>query len=107
MFHSELVAKKAALIDAYSAYKNAEREYMVASTPRYVSVLAYVDEIGVQMNYDQYKELAEIARGLSMRNAKPIRTGTTPIGTVYCFLEELLDEAFEQMTLPDEDEGEL
>jgi len=103
MFHSELVAKKAALIDAYSAYKNAEREYMVASTPRYVSVLTYVDEIGVQMDYGQYKELAEKARRLSIRYAKPIRQGSTEVGVLLCFLEEVLDEAFEEMTLPDEE----
>lgn len=98
MFHTELVAKKAALIDAYSAYKNAEREYMVAATPRYVSILQWCDENEIDMSYTEMKQLAELARAKSLLNAKPIKMGSTPIGTLYCFLENIVFSAFDEMT---------
>lgn len=104
MFHTELVAKKAALIDAYSAYKNAEREYMVAATPRYVSILQWCDENQIDMSYSEMKELAELAREESLRNAKPIKTGSTPIGSLFCFYEDIIFSAFDKMTGGSEDD---
>lgn len=100
---SDLQHRYNKLSQEYKAFAEDFRDYRLSTIPRYVSVMQYVDELGVQMNYDQYKELAEIARNLSVRYAKPIRQGSTEIGVLLCFLEELLDEAFEQMTLPDED----
>lgn len=98
MFRTELVAKKAALIDAYSAYKNAEREYMVAATPRYVSILQWCSENQIDMSYSEMKELAELAREESLRNAKAIKMGSTPIGSLFCFYEDIIFSAFDEMT---------
>lgn len=104
MFHSELVAKKTALIDAYAAYKNAEREYMVAATPRYVSIPQWCSENEINVSYDEMKEIADIAREKSLRYAKPIKMGSTPIGTLFCFYEDLVESAFEEITNPDNED---
>lgn len=101
---SDLQHRYTKLGQDYKQLQDDLREYQLSKVPRYVSAMQYVDEIGVQMDYDQYKELAEIARNLSIRYAKPIRQGSTEIGVLYCFLEEILDEAFEAMTLPDDEE---
>lgn len=103
MIHSELVAKKSALIDAYSVYKNAEREYMVAATPRFVSILQWCDENEIDMSYPEMKQLAELSRANSLLNAKPIKMGSTPIGTLFCFLEDMIFSAFDEMTAGEDD----
>lgn len=107
MFHTDLVAKKSALIDAYSAYKNAEREYMVAATPRYISIPQWCSENEIVASYDEMKEMADIAREKSLRYAKPIKMGSTPIGALFCFYEELVEAAFGELTDPDNSESEL
>ena len=70
---------------------------------RYVSIPQYFSELGLTATYNDMKKLAELARRASVRYAKPIRTGASEIGQLFCFYEGILDEAFEAMTLPDED----
>lgn len=101
---SDLQHRYTKLSQEYKSFAADLRDYRLSKIPRYVSVPQYIDEIGVQMDYDDMKEMAEIARGISLRQMNPIRTGTTPIGTLYCFLEEILDQAFEVMALPEDDE---
>lgn len=104
---SDLQHRYTKLGQDYKQLQDDLREYQLSTIPRYVSILAYLDEVGVQMDYDEMKEFAEIARNTSMRYAKPIKTGATPLGTMYCFLEDVLADALEAMTDPDEDDEEF
>jgi hypothetical protein len=47
--------------------------------------------------------MAEKARGMSMRRMVVIRSVPTPLGALYAFREDILDEILDQMSEPDEE----
>lgn len=92
--------------NAYKKLLDDVQEYQTSLLPRYVSIPQWCFENEIEMSYPEMKELAELAREESLRNGKPIKMGSTPIGTLYCFYEDMLFLAFEEMTDPEEDEDE-
>lgn len=99
----DLRTRYTALQNSYNIFQNDLREYQLSTIPRFVSVPRYFVEIGVTPSYDDMLELAELAREYSLRQMKPIKTAVTSLGTLYCFLESVLDDAFDELTSEDED----
>lgn len=89
------------LVKSYESFLKAREDYMVSKLPRYVSIPQFYAELGLLANYDEMKELAFIAEGISVARGKSIKRGESPIGVLYCYLEEILDESFDEMTLED------
>lgn len=89
--------------NAYKKLLDDVKEYQTSLLPRYVSIPQWCFENEIEMSYTEMKELAELAREESLRNGKPIKTGSTPIGTLYCFYEDVIFSAFEDMTEPEDD----
>ena len=86
------------LTQAYYIYKQSEQNFMLSKLPvRYISIPQYAEEINVCMDYEDMKELATIAKDVSVARGKPVRTGESAIGFLHCFHEAVLDEAFEEM----------
>lgn len=104
---SDLQHRYTKLGQDYKQLQDDLREYQLSKIPKYYSIPNWLDDNGITASYDEMKELAELAREKSLRYAKPIRTGSTAIGTLYCFLEELIESAFNEMTDPDEDDEEF
>lgn len=100
----DLRSRYEALQKSYKAFHTDLVDYQTSLLPRYVSIPQYFSELGLTATYNDMKKLAELARRASVRYAKPIRTGATEIGQLFCFYEEILDECFDTMTLEDEDE---
>lgn len=100
----DLRTRYADLQQSYSSFQNDLREYQLSTIPRFVSVPRYFVEIGVTPEYDDMLELAELAREYSLRQMKPIKTAVTSLGTLFCFLESVLDDAFDELTSEDEDD---
>lgn len=89
--------------NAYKKLLDDVKEYQTSLLPRYVSIPQWCDENEIDMSYTEMKELAELAREESLRDGKPIKMGSTPIGTLYCFYEDAIFSAFEDMTEPEDD----
>lgn len=87
------------LVKSYKNYKRAENDYLLSKIPRYVSVPQFFDELGLKPSYQEMKQLAFLAEDISVARGKQVKRGESPIGVLYCFLEEILDEAFNEMTL--------
>lgn len=104
---SDLQHRYTKLSQDYKNFTEDLREYQLSKIPRYVSIPQWCSENEIVASYDEMKEMADIAREKSLRYVKPIKMGSTPIGTLFCFYEELVEAAFEELTNPDEDEGEI
>lgn len=89
--------------NAYKKLLDDVKEYQTSLLPRYVSILQWCDENEIEMSYTEMKELADLAREESLRNGKQIKMGSTPIGNLYCFYEDVIFSAFEDMTEPEDD----
>lgn len=89
------------LVQSYYDFNRAREDYLTSKLPRYVSIPQFYSELGLLTNYDEMKELAFLAEGISVARGKTVKRGESPIGVLYCYLEEILDEAFDEMTLED------
>ena len=88
------------LLELQEDYEQHKRE----SVPTWYTVGRYVSEMNLTMDYDEQLEMAEKARGMSMRRMVVIRSVPTPLGALYAFREDILDEILDQMSEPDEEE---
>ena len=78
------------------------RSAYIKSLPVYMSVPRYVAENQLSLSYEEQCEMGEEATKRSLAWHKPVRQGNTAIGTLNCYLEEILDSVLKDMTDGDE-----
>ena len=87
----------------YLSLQDDINKYKVSQLPRYVSVLRFLDEIGLTSDYAEMTDLAERATLKSYAKGVPVRSGYTHLGVLNCYLEEILEDCLDEMMLEDED----
>lgn len=97
----DLRSRYTELQKSYTNFKNDLHDYHMSKIPRYLSVPQFFTEHDIQVNYQEMRVLSDMARIASIRQMKPIRTGSSEIGMLFCFLEEILEDCYSDMTAND------
>lgn len=89
------------IVDDLKELQEDFEQFKVSQIPTFYAVWRYLEDMGIEMSYDEAQDLAEKARNISLRRGIPVKSKMTFAGNLLCFHEDALDEAFEILT--DED----
>lgn len=85
------------LVKSYEKFMKARENYILSTLPRYVSVPRFFSELGLKPSYQEMKQLAVLAETKSRDQFMMVKVDTTEIGHLFCYRQEVLDQAFEEL----------